>query len=152
MLWNQISLQRSELFIVYWECKVYSQTEESSNHLTSRGQRHRREFWLSWFIWFPHKQNGRHLKCDCQDICHMIPWNQGCKRQVVKECGHANMKRSGLTQRVRKSGSIWLCKDSLCLVIIQFQFVLCHPGLHVRDACLHGQDSGMHLIRRTRVK
>ena len=42
-----------------------------------------------------------------------------------------------------KNASRWLHKESLCLV--QFQFVLCHPSLHVRDARLHGQDSGVHL-------
>ena len=27
------------------------------------------------------------------------------------------------------------------LMVIQFQFVLCHPDLYVRDAGLHSQDS-----------
>ena len=40
---------------------------------------------------------------------------------------------------------------SLCLVI-RFQFVLRHPGLHVRDAHLHGQDIGVYLIMGTGLK
>ena len=35
-----------------------------------------------------------------------------------------------------KNGSVWLHEDSLCLIGIQFQFVLCHPGLYVRGVCL----------------
>ena len=54
--------------------------------------------------------------------------------------------RGGLS--VKENGSVWLHEESLCLGVIQFQFVLfvlCHPGLHVRDACLLGQDIGVYL-------
>ena len=61
-----------------------------------------------------------------------------------QNAGTANTKTGGLS--VRKSGSVY--RESLCLVVIRFQFVLGHPGLHVRDACLYGQDSGVYLIRR----
>ena len=64
--------------------------------------------------------------------------------------GTANTKRGGMS--VRKTCSVLLYKESLCLVVIQFQFVLYRSGFNVRDAYLHGQDSGVHLIRRTRVK
>ena len=37
-------------------------------------------------------------------------------------------------------------------ILSSFSFTLCHPSLHVRDACLHGQDSDMYLIRRTGLK
>ena len=48
-------------------------------------------------------------------------------------------------QNVRKIGPIWRHRESLCFAVIQFQFVLCHPGLYVRDARLQGQDSGVCL-------
>ena len=51
-----------------------------------------------------------------------------------------------------KNGSIRLHEKNLRLVVIQFQYILCHPDFHVRDACLHGEDSGVYLIRRTGLK
>ena len=33
-----------------------------------------------------------------------------------------------------------------------FSLVLLHPSLHARDVCLHGQDSGVCLVRRTGLK
>ena len=137
----------------------YSQTEENYNILGWREESYWREFWLlqqsgvggwSWFIWF--------LISRMTDIWNVLfeihaIWNHetkvasaACKRNVST----ANTKRGGLS--VTESVSVWLYKENLCLVFIQFQFVWCHPGLHIRDACLHGQDNGMCLIRRTRVK
>ena len=41
-----VSLQSSELFVVFLECKMGSQTEENHKNLTRRELMHRREFWL----------------------------------------------------------------------------------------------------------
>ena len=80
---------------------------------------------------------------------HVIRNHETKVASAKRNVGTVNTKRGGLS--VSKSGSVLLYKESLCLVI-QFQFVLSYPCLQVRDACLHGQDIGVYLIRRTRVK
>ena len=71
VIWKPVSLQRSELFVVFWERKVGSQTEESDNDLTLRKQRHRREFWLLQQSG-KRKQNEVHLKCACRETSEIM--------------------------------------------------------------------------------
>ena len=147
--------------LVCGKCKVGSQIGLGENYNSQTEQRHRWDLWLlqqsgtgrqSGFIGFPRKQNSRHFifKCLTRDMLSdvMKPrLSTGCERNV----GSANTRRRGLS--VRKNCSTWLRKESLCLDVIQFQFVLYHPGLHTRDAYnLHGQGSDLYLIRRTGLK
>ena len=81
---------------------------------------------------------------------HVI-WNHETKFASTgyeHNAGSANMERSGLS--IKKTGSIWLDEDSLCLVI-QFQF-LESPTSSGQTHCLLGQDSGVYLNRKTGLK
>ena len=56
------------------------------------------EFWFNRYWWielmrlFSRKQNGRQLKCTCQESCYLKSWNQGCKHRgpwtECRQCQH----------------------------------------------------------------
>ena len=77
--------------------------------------------------------------------------------QVVSEChaqifclqGKQNISVSyvnGGWVRVWERGSVRDNEQSLCFIIIQLEFVWCHPCLYIWNAILHALDWGAYLI------